>query len=104
MPVDPDAYKLVSDGLIDFFVDALSATADGKAAFDDPGDQLKTYLTGDDKHLTQIQIAKLLAATCFRMHEKARVGMAEEDMRPAVEDDAVEMAKDLLKTKSLLLG
>ena len=39
-----------------------------------------------------------------RRRRKRWLRMAEEDTRPAVEDDAVEMAQDLLKTKLLLLG
>jgi hypothetical protein len=92
--VDPDAYKLVSDGLIDFFVDTLTnSTTDEKTAFDDLSAQLKDYLTADNKHTTQIQVAKLLAATCFRMHEKARVGMAEDELGAGQFDDDTKAVK-----------
>jgi hypothetical protein len=42
-------------------------------------------------------------AVLWRRRRRRWLRMAEEDMRPAVEDDAVEMAQDLLKTKLLLL-
>jgi hypothetical protein len=98
VPVDPAAYEFVSDGLMDFLVDALTAATSSKPIFDDPNDKLKAYLAGDDKHLTSIQVAKLLAAVCFRMHEKARVGM---DFGGGQFEDDVKAVKAAAETYAL---
>jgi hypothetical protein len=91
--VDPKAYDVVSNGLIDFLIEALTVTTDGKLAFSDPDAQLKAYLSADDKHLTKINVAQLLAAASFKIHEKVRVGMAEADLGAGQFDADVKAVK-----------
>jgi hypothetical protein len=83
VPVDPAAYEVAADGVINFLIDALAAATaetDEKPAFDDPAGKLRAYLASDDKNLTLVQVANLFIAVGFKIHEKARVGMAEQDL------------------------
>jgi hypothetical protein len=113
VPVDSEAYDVVSDGLINFFVDIMMpltspTTGDKKipastaaTALDDAGGRLRAYLAADDQNLTQIQVAKLLAAVCFRMHEKAHVSMAEKELGAGQFDDDVKAVRAAAETYAL---
>jgi hypothetical protein len=104
VPVIPEAYDAAADGLIDFLIEALdtaTAMTDEKPAFDDPDDKLKAYLAGKDEQLTSIQVANLFIAVGYKMHERARVSMAEADLGGEQFDDDVKGVEEAVKKYAL---